>query len=231
MWVNKFKLYCKEALAALADLWLAAGLLDSEVVRRHRMLRDYRAHCADKFKLYCKESGDGLAMAAVDGFLAAGRVEGPRLEEAQAALADLWPAAGLLDSEVVRRHRMLRDYRAHCAGQGAAPASLPGMQAVILLSQLLARPAAQAVDLHWVLGAAGRLGPGQGDLRLIEDFFLSVRSPLPTAAEEDTAAGAEEAARVVAEFKALRLCRGLSQRAAAAEVRKGGGPAAAELLM
>jgi hypothetical protein len=79
----------------------------------------------DKFKLYCKEE----ALAAL------------------AALADLWPAAGLLDSEVVRRHRMLRDYRAHCAGQGATPASLARMQAVILLSQLLARPAAQAVDL------------------------------------------------------------------------------------
>jgi hypothetical protein len=56
-----------------------------------------------------------------------------------------------------------------------------------------------------------------------------VGSPLPATSEEDTAAGAEEAARVVSEFKALRLRRGLSQRAAAAEVRAGGGPAAAEL--
>ena len=47
---------------------------------------------------------------------------------------------------------------------------------VILLNQVLACPAAQAVDLHWVLRAASRLGPGQGDHRLIEDFFRSVGS-------------------------------------------------------
>ena len=120
-----------DQLAGVDDHPLVA---DKAVETAKKAAKEQENIWANKFMLYCKE--------------------------ALAALADLWLAAGLLDSEVVRRHRMLRDYRAHCAGQGAAPASLPGMQAVILLSQLLARPAAQAVDLHWVLGAAGRRGRG-----------------------------------------------------------------------
>jgi len=97
------------------------------------------------------------------------------VEEAVAGLSKFCP--GLKDSRAVVREKLVRNFKAHCAGLNVAPSSLPAMQTVILLSQLLGKPGANPADLQPVLKAVGRLAASRGE-PLIVEFFKSIGHPL-----------------------------------------------------
>ena len=104
------------------------------------------------------------------------------VEEAVAGLSKFCP--GLKASRAVVREKLVRNFKAHCAGLAVAPSSLPAMQTVILLSQLLGKPGASPGDLQPVLEAVGRLAASQEE-PLIVEFFKSIGHPLLGMEKED----------------------------------------------
>ena len=97
------------------------------------------------------------------------------VEEAVAGLTKFCP--GLKASRAVVREKLVRHFKTHCASLAVAPASLPAMQTVILLSQLLGKPGASPEDLQPVLEAVGRLTASHEE-PLILEFFKSIGHPL-----------------------------------------------------
>merc|ERR1719334_1334835 len=119
-----------------------------------------------------------LDMGTVNEFLEQ-QVPVDELETVVTCLSSVCPTAELASSSTVRRHVMLRDYRYHCNILSLPPDSLPAMQTVIFLSQLLARPGAQASDMEWILLKVGRIGKKQSkEDGILWDFFRSVGFPL-----------------------------------------------------
>ena len=98
------------------------------------------------------------------------------VEEAVRGLAKFCP--GLQESRAVIRSKLVRAFRAYCLSHAIQPASLPAMQTVILLSQLLGKPGATPGDLQPVLEAVGKLTDSQNE-PLVVEFFKSISQPLP----------------------------------------------------
>ena len=104
------------------------------------------------------------------------------VEEAVVGLSKFCP--GLKDSQAVARAKLVRIFKAHCESIAVPPSSLPAMQTVILLSQLLGKPGANPGDLRHVLEAVGRLDAAHEE-PLVVEFFKSVGHPLLREERED----------------------------------------------